>query len=115
MNRFYKHKKTSSIIKNLILPVIIFGILFSFFYYGIASIAQTSAIEEKQSLETALNHAIVHFYSIEGRYPEKLDDIIKHYGITYDQNKYLVDYQPIASNIMPNITVIHLEEARESQ
>ena len=115
MNRFYKHQKTTSIFKSLILPLMIFGVLFLFFYYGIASIAQTSATEEEQSLETALNHAIVHFYSVEGRYPENLDDIIKHYGITYDQTKYLVDYQPIASNIMPNITVIRLEEARESQ
>lgn len=115
MNRFHKQKKITSSFKSLLLPVIIFGVLFVFFYYGIAAIAQTSAIEEEQSLETALNHAIVHYYSIEGRYPEDLDTIIKHYGITYDQSKYLVDYQPIASNMMPNITVIRLEEARESQ
>lgn len=115
MNRFYKDKKTSTVYKSLILPLLIFGLLFFFFYAGIISIAQTSANEAGQSLETALNHAIVHHYSIEGRYPENLDAIIKHYGITYDQSKYLIDYQPIAANIMPTLTVIRLEDTRESQ
>lgn len=110
MNRFNKKRKSLLSLQGLFLPLVIFASLFIIFNYGISSLSQTSTTEEMQSLETAINHAIVHCYSTEGTYPENLDYIIEHYGITYDKTKFLVDYKPFASNIMPEVTVVYLED-----
>jgi hypothetical protein len=52
--------------------------------------------------------AAVHSYAITGQYPENLVYITQNYGIHVDRSKYVVHYEIIASNILPNITVITL-------
>lgn len=42
---------------------------------------------------------------MEGSYPESLDYLKEHYGITYDPEKYIVDYEIIGSNLMPDVKV----------
>ena len=110
MNRFNKQNKSLSLFQRLFFSIVIFMVFFVFFYYGISSVSQTSTAEEKQSLETALKHAVVHCYSTEGNYPESLDYLVEHYGITYDAAKFFIDYRPVAANIMPDITIISLED-----
>lgn len=65
---------------------------------------------QKETLEKAINNAIVTCYSIEGSYPESLDYIKEQYGIVIDDNKYFVDYKIIASNIKPQVTIIELNK-----
>ena len=48
----------------------------------------------------------MHCYSLNGYYPESLEELVKEYGITYDSARFLVDYQPQGANLMPEITVL---------
>ena len=57
-------------------------------------------------LEAALNRSITHCYAIEGTYPESLEYLTKNYGLTYDEDKFYIDYQPLGADIMPDVTVI---------
>ena len=78
-------------------------VLFYFFFYA----SGRNTIEKQQtSLENAINRDIVQCYSIEGRYPPSLSYIEEHYGLVYDESTFFVDYQPIASNMYPDVTVI---------
>ena len=43
---------------------------------------------------------------MEGSYPESLQYLKEHYGLTYDDDKFFVDYQTLGSNIMPDVTII---------
>ena len=52
---------------------------------------------------------MVHCYSIEGTYPPNLECLEAHYGLLYDKENFYVDYMPIGSNILPDVTVIALE------
>jgi hypothetical protein len=61
---------------------------------------------QKDILTDAINRDVVHCYSIEGFYPPSIEYIEEHYGLTYDRDLFIVDYEPIASNLMPNITII---------
>ena len=72
---------------------------------------KTGVIEQKRALESAILRDVVHCYAIEGAYPESLDYIKDNYGLTYNEELFFVDYTPIASNIMPDITII--EKAQE--
>ena len=57
------------------------------------------------TLQTAVTRSVTRCYE-EGSYPESLDYLKEHYGLHYDESKYFVDYQPIGSNIMPDITIM---------
>ena len=35
----------------------------------------------------------------------------EHYGLTYNEELFFVDYQPIGSNIFPNATIIRKGDA----
>ena len=62
--------------------------------------------KQQESLETALARDITHCYAVEGFYPPSLSYMEEHYGLTYDKDLFFVDYQPIGSNIRPDVTVI---------
>ena len=46
-----------------------------------------------------------------GEYPESLSQILDDYHITYDRTKFVIEYIPNGSNLLPSISVIALEGA----
>lgn len=59
-----------------------------------------------RTLEQAIHKSVAHCYAVEGVYPESLEYLKEEYGISYDSEKYFVDYQIWGENIMPDITII---------
>lgn len=108
MNRF-QYNRHNSFFGNYIISIIVFLLIIFMFYFAISSVSSRTDAEQKVSLENALQRSVIHCYSIEGSYPESLDYLKKHYGITYDTQKFFVDYQVLGSNIMPDITIIEKE------
>ena len=43
-----------------------------------------------------------------GQYPESLDELLSDYHITYDSSKFVIEYVPNGSNLLPSISVIPL-------
>lgn len=71
-------------------------------------IGQDTASRQTESLTTALQKDITNCYALEGFYPPDLQYMKDHYGLVYDESAYIVDYQPVASNIRPTFTVIQI-------
>ena len=111
MNRFGK-KKEKSFLKNIFISAAAFTVVLLLLLSGLSRVSQTTSAEETRSLETAVNHGIMHCYAVEGRYPESLAYLEDHYGITYNKDKYYIDYRPVAANIMPDVTIIPLEDTK---
>lgn len=61
--------------------------------------------EDTKRAKEAIRKAALECYSIEGAYPEELDYLKKHYGLVIQEDKYLIRYHFIASNIMPDTDV----------
>lgn len=61
-------------------------------------------------LEQSLYRAALTCYACEGAYPDTLDYLCQNYGVGIDQDLYAVHYEIFASNIMPEITVVKLNE-----
>lgn len=105
MNRFFPQKRLFSLAGPFFSLAVFVCVLLLFLkvlgYTGEASLA-----EQQASLERALRNGCVHCYASEGFYPESLDDLIEHYGITYDTEQFLIHYEINGSNVMPNIKVI---------
>ena len=83
-----------------------------FFFCIVRSFSNVSndhSLEEKQQLEMALARAAVSCYATEGSYPAELSYLEEHYGIRINNNRFAVKYEYIASNLMPDITVLELK------
>lgn len=105
-NRFERNRQLP--LKRLLfsLPLAAFLLLFFLFYGGIRSVSDTAVQKQRESLESALNRSIVQCYAVEGAYPPNLQYLEEHYGLTYDRSLFYIDYQPVGSNIMPDVTII---------
>ena len=106
MNRF-EHSEPSVVRRFAFwLPIAAFVLLFVLFLSGIRGLSDTTAAKQKESLETALSRSIAQCYAVEGVYPENLDYLKEHYGLTYDEETFLVDYVSYGSNLRPEVTVL---------
>ena len=104
MKRFYQNFVKKEIVQ--ILAIALFVLFLSFFTSGISKISQETDENQSELLHLAISRGITHCYATEGHYPESLEYLQEHYGITYDTNKYFVDYQVLGKNIFPDVTII---------
>ena len=70
--------------------------------------AQSGA--ETQYVYDAVHDAALTCYAVEGAYPESLEYLYENYGLAFDRDRYMVTYDAFASNRMPEIYVIAVEE-----
>lgn len=105
-NRFAKRKLDFSGIKDLILPVLFFVCFAVLFWQGLGNLRATSEKERLKSTREAVTRAVVQCYAVEGQYPPDIDYLREHYGLSVDEELYIVDYQIFASNIMPTILIL---------
>lgn len=106
MNRF--EYSAPSVGRKIVfcLPIAAFVILLVIFLIGIQDINDATAAKQKESLETALSRSIAQCYAVEGTYPENLEYLKEHYGLTYDDDLFLVDYVSYGGNLRPEVTVL---------
>ena len=91
---------------RFIVPILFAAVLCLIFYLGIAR-TQTDSLEKEQvTLTQALEGGPIRTYALTGRYPESLDELLSDYHITYDSEKFVVEYVPNGSNLLPSISVL---------
>ncbi len=88
------------------LPLLVGVFILFLFLRGVQSVSDTTAAKQQESLETALNRSIAQCYAVEGMYPPSLRYIREHYGLTYDEGKFVIDYRCEGSNLMPEVMVL---------
>ncbi|MCD7954156.1 MAG: hypothetical protein LUG93_00055 [Lachnospiraceae bacterium] len=108
MNRFVKEKKSHSLLRQILSAAAVFVCAAFLLIYGAGELSQTASAEQAKSLQTAITRSAVQCYATEGTYPESLDYLCQHYGISWDSDKYVVDYEILGANLMPSVTVIPL-------
>ena len=85
--------------------ILIFIALIICFVLLINGIAAKTNGRELQVVRDAVTNAALTCYAVEGVYPENLDYLREHYQLSYNEEKYHVFYEPLASNLMPSIKV----------
>jgi len=91
---------------RFIIPILFAAVLCLIFYLGIAR-TQTDSLEKEQvTLTQALEGGAIRTYALTGRYPQSLDELLSDYHITYDSEKFVVEYVPNGSNLLPSISVL---------
>ena len=80
--------------------------MLALFVLGLDNISGITSRQEAEGLENSIRQSAVHCYALEGFYPDSLSYLEEHYGLTYDKDKYIVSYEIIGSNLMPDVSVI---------
>lgn len=93
-----------------IASIAVFGAVTGLFLTGTSSFLGRARTEGAETLRKAITRACVQCYAIEGRYPPSMEYLAQRYGVQIDESQYYVFYSGFASNLMPDITVIPVEE-----
>lgn len=64
------------------------------------------AAQQKQQLKAAAYRAAATCYATEGFYPQDVQYLKKHYGLKWNEDRYILRYDCFASNILPMIDVL---------
>ena len=81
------------------------------FMLGI-SVAGTEAVNRTDHFEAGLGAGGIRTYAMTGQYPQSLDELLNDYHITYDSDKFVVEYVPNSSNLLPSISVLILSSQK---
>ena len=75
--------------------------------WGLLSVAGPKRMTFKEPLvEQAVRDAALTCYAAEGSYPDSLDYLRQNYRLAYNQERFVVEYEAFASNLMPTINVL---------
>ena len=101
------HDSTSILLSaSLLLSAAVIGAVL----YAGGSISRDTSERERESIERAIERDITGCYALEGVYPPSLDYIKEHYGLSYPEDRYFIDYRPVGGNLRPSYTIIDLSK-----
>ncbi len=89
-----------------IAAILLFAAVLCWFIIAVNTAESASDAQRLEALRSSVQNSITLCYSIEGAYPEDIDYLTEHYGLRYDEAKYVIHYDCFAANIRPNVTVI---------
>ncbi|MBR4068206.1 MAG: hypothetical protein IKK08_06210 [Clostridia bacterium] len=98
--------KQNSMWKGAVLTVLVFLVMIGVLVYGASTVNTRSESEQMAELEDSVRRASILCYAVEGRYPDNADKLRQYYGLTYDQNKYIVQLDSFATNLLPDIRIL---------
>jgi hypothetical protein len=106
MRHRFETSYKNTFLRNALISIAVFVLIIFVFYHFIGSVSSRTVAEQEKTLESALTRCITHCYAVEGYYPESLDYLKENYGLTYNEDLFYIDYQPLGSDIMPDTTII---------
>jgi hypothetical protein len=91
---------------SFLFPLFLLILVLLIFIVACRSVNSTNSVQEKAILGNALDRSITQCYALEGSYPPSLSYLEDNYGLTYDHQRYFIDYQYIGDNLRPDTTII---------
>ena len=89
--------------------IVIFALILYFVLTGLSQASAASSTEGQRIAVNSITRAVINCYASEGMYPPSYEYLKEHYGLSVDENKYIIHYTIFAENIMPDITVLTIE------
>lgn len=103
-----KREKKSN--NGFIIGAIVLVLFIALIMNGINQAKTSIASNAKDRLQEAIKNTAIQAYSIEGEYPHSIAEMEEKYGLRYDKERFFIDYNIIASNILPDIFIVDNQE-----
>lgn len=98
MKKFKFSALAASLVCFLLALVLILG--------SVRTLRENGIRQQRQALEEALNKSLLLCYSLEGRYPDTIEELLEKYPLAYDRSRFVIDYRLHGGNILPDITIL---------
>lgn len=105
-NRFGASTKRRRGIFGTLITVVFFLAVVLLFNIGVNYLSQANESEALETVRMAVTRATVQFYAIEGRYPPSLNYLENRFGLQLDHERFIIQYNSLGSNVMPQIIVL---------
>lgn len=105
MKKFYVEDMEKGKKIEWIFPIVIFVVFMIIVIKGLFYLDYMSDMQNVDLVRQSVKRAAVQCYAIEGAYPTDIEYLEEQYGVTIDHDKYYIEMEGFASNIMPNIEV----------
>lgn len=105
---FEPRRKRIGRVLRFLLPAVLPILLCAVFLLAISRTSDDTIAKEQATLTQALENGAIYTYALTGNYPESLSQLLEEYRITYDKEKFIVEYVPNGSNLFPMISVLPL-------
>ena len=92
--------------RGWIVTLCIFALLLGFTMRRVGSVEQKTLLQRLENVRSATLRAAVACYSVEGVYPDNVEYLVEHYGLRYDTETFILQYDAFAENILPDIRVL---------
>ena len=92
--------------RGWIVTLCIFALLLGFTMRRVGSVEQKTLLQRQENVRSATLRAAVACYSVEGVYPANVEYLVEHYGLRYDTETFILQYDAFAENILPDIRVL---------
>ncbi|MBQ1492536.1 MAG: hypothetical protein IIZ39_11315 [Blautia sp.] len=99
MHLFISKESSGKKLISALLPVGLLLAVVIVFYIAVGGASEQSMGSQVEALKRALSGGAVRTYALTGAYPESLEEILNDYHITYDAQKYIVEYVCIMGKI----------------
>lgn len=109
MARIFIRKRRHRRVETCLFIAIALALLL-FIWWSAASMKTSQDREEMKIATDAIIRATVECYALESRYPPGLDYLENNYDLALDHEKYIIHYQVIGENIMPDIKLFRVEK-----
>jgi len=103
--RKYKSSFVGKIFSRLGI-LIIFSMVLFFALTGFSDAQNASDVEGLRIAEESIWRAVISCFAAEGRYPPTFEYLQEHYGVTINEDRFIVHFNVFATNIMPDIVVL---------
>ena len=110
MELFDSHRKKFLRKLGILLPLCFLVLISSIFLVSVNFASDETLHKEQKALEQALESGAIRSYALNGQYPESLEQLLNDYHITYDHSRFVVEYTPNGTNLLPYISVILLSD-----
>lgn len=107
------YKKNRSIADfGILISVVFFLGIVVYFFTALNNMSEGINTQQEEALHNAIDNAVVSCYAVEGCYPDNVEYLEEHYGLTYDHEKFYVEYSNFGSNVRPAVNVVVIEAGR---
>ena len=98
--------KDRPLLRGVVITLLVFFFMQAVLAYGLAQVGKSSQTEQADALKKAVMQAVFTCYAIEGRYPPSTAYLKDHYGLIYDESKFIVTINTFAENLLPDIAIL---------
>ena len=91
-----------------LVTICVFALILVLFCFWLSGFQQDNHERQRQVLEETLNRNILNCYSLHGRYPKNLAQLLEIYPIVYDTEHFAIDYRFLADNLLPEVTILDI-------